>query len=170
MKNSSNLSWYTFGVAVFAALGTFLFGFDTGIVTTTIAHESWVDYMNTPSKGLTGAVVSAYIGGEALGGLLTMSIGDKLGRVRFMQLLCIIVTIGVVIQTAAVSIGMFIGGRAIAGIAVGGMYSTVPVYLSEISAPKVRGLIAGLAGLGISCGIMFSNWIGTRHHSPVCID
>ena len=36
---------YTLGLAVFAAIGTFFFGFDTGIATTTIAHDSWVDYM-----------------------------------------------------------------------------------------------------------------------------
>jgi hypothetical protein len=49
---------YTLGVAVFAAIGTFFFGFDTGIATTTIAHDSWVNYMNHPSDGLTGAVVA----------------------------------------------------------------------------------------------------------------
>jgi choline-glycine betaine transporter len=68
---------YTFGIALFAAIGTFLFGFDTGIATTSksnlltsaiielwlilinntaIAHQSWIDYMGHPSKGLTGAV------------------------------------------------------------------------------------------------------------------
>ncbi len=47
---------YTFGVALFASIGTFLFGFDTGIATTTIAHQSWIDYMKNPSNGLTGAV------------------------------------------------------------------------------------------------------------------
>ena len=40
------------------------------------------------------------------------------------------------------------------------MYSTVPIYLSEISPPNSRGLVAGLAGLGISCGVMTSNWVG----------
>lgn len=55
---------YTLGVAAFAAIGTFFFGFDTGIATTTIAHESWVDYMGNPSKGLTGSVVAVYIAGK----------------------------------------------------------------------------------------------------------
>ncbi|KAG4222583.1 hypothetical protein PC116_g28943 [Phytophthora cactorum] len=27
-------SWYSVGIALFAAMGTFLFGFDTGIATT----------------------------------------------------------------------------------------------------------------------------------------
>jgi hypothetical protein len=32
-----------------------------GIATTTIAHQSWIDYMNHPSKGLTGSVVAIYV-------------------------------------------------------------------------------------------------------------
>lgn len=60
---------YTLGVAFFAAIGTFLFGFDTGIATTTIAHKSWVDYMNHPSNGLTGAVVAVYVCGSQRSGI-----------------------------------------------------------------------------------------------------
>ena len=113
-------SWYTFGVALFAAIGTFLFGFDTGIATTTIAHKSWISYMHHPSNGLTGAVVSVYIAGEAVGALTQTFVGDKLGRIRFMQMMCIVVTIGTVIQTATTSsIGMFLAGRVLAGYAVG---------------------------------------------------
>ncbi|KAI8961432.1 putative MFS monosaccharide transporter [Daldinia sp. FL1419] len=153
-------SWYSLGIALFAAMGTFLFGFDTGIATTTIAHQSWIDYMHHPSNGLTGAVVAVYIAGEAIGALGQTFIGDKLGRIRFMQLLCIIVTIGTTIQTASVNIGMFLAGRAIAGMAVGAMVATVPIYLSEISAPNQRGLIGGISGCGISFGTMMSNWVG----------
>ena len=47
------------------------------------------------------------------------AIGDQLGRIRFMQLMCIIVTIGTSVQTGAVNIGMFLAGRFIAGFAVG---------------------------------------------------
>ncbi|CAK3909059.1 MFS monosaccharide transporter [Lecanosticta acicola] len=152
--------WYSFAVAVFAALGTFFFGFDTGIATTTIAHPSWIAYMNHPSHGLTGAVVAVYIAGEAVGALLQTLVGDKLGRIRFMQITCVIVTIGVTIQTAAVNMGMFLAGRVLAGIAVGGMVGTVPIYLSEISPPHRRGLIGGISGCGISFGTMVSNWVG----------
>ncbi|KAK8224255.1 putative MFS monosaccharide transporter [Phyllosticta paracitricarpa] len=152
--------WYTLGVAFFAAIGTFLFGFDTGIATTTIAHQSWIDYMNNPSDGLTGAVVAVYIAGEALGALTQTFIGDKLGRIRFMQLMCAVVTVGTAIQTAAVNIGMFLAGRVLAGYAVGGMVATVPIYLSEISDPQHRGLIGGISGCGISFGTMMSNWVG----------
>ncbi|KAF9885288.1 hypothetical protein FE257_013089 [Aspergillus nanangensis] len=152
--------WYAFGVALFAAIGTFLFGFDTGIATTTIAHQSWIDYMDNPSKGLTGAVVAVYIAGEAVGALTQTALGDKLGRLRFMGMMCIFVTIGTVIQTASINIGMFLAGRVVAGFAVGGMVATVPIYLSEISDPRHRGLIGGISGCGIAFGTMMSNWVG----------
>lgn len=116
--------------------------------------------MGHPSNGLTGAVVAVYIAGEAVGALGQTFIGDRLGRIRFMQLLCVIVTVGTAIQTASVNIGMFLAGRAIAGMAVGGMVATVPIYLSEISPPHQRGLIGGISGCGISFGTMMSNWVG----------
>ncbi|PIG80787.1 MFS monosaccharide transporter (Hxt8) [Aspergillus arachidicola] len=152
--------WYTLGVAFFAAIGTFLFGFDTGIATTTIAHQSWIDYMKNPSNGLTGAVVAVYIAGEAVGALTQTAIADKVGRLRFMEMMCVIVTIGTTIQTASVNIGMFLAGRVLAGYAVGGLVATVPIYLSEISDPRYRGLIGGISGCGISLGTMASNWVG----------
>jgi len=41
-----------------------------------------------------------------------------------------------------------------------GLIGTIPVYLSEISAPHHRGLIGGISGCGISFGTMMSNWVG----------
>lgn len=63
--------------------------------------------------------MAIYIAGEAVGALLQTAIGDQLGRIRFMQLMCIIVTIGTSVQTGAINIGMFLAGRFIAGFAVG---------------------------------------------------
>lgn len=42
-----------------------------------------------------------------------------MGRIRFMQMMCVVVTIGTAIQTGAVNIGMFLAGRVLAGFAVG---------------------------------------------------
>jgi hypothetical protein len=36
----------------------------------------------------------------------------------------------------------------------------VPIYLAEISAPQIRGLIGGLSGVGLSMGTMVSGWVG----------
>lgn len=64
-------------------------------------------------------MAAVYIAGEVVGAIMQVLIGDKLGRLRFMQMLCIIVTVGTAIQTASVNIGMFLAGRVVAGIAVG---------------------------------------------------
>lgn len=40
------------------------------------------------------------------------------------------------------------------------MVSTVPIYLTEISPPHQRGMIAGISGCGITFGTMMSNWVG----------
>ncbi|KAK6442372.1 hypothetical protein LTR95_001388 [Oleoguttula sp. CCFEE 5521] len=147
-------------VGITASIGTFLYGFDTGIATTTIAHPSWRAFMGNRSNGITGAVVSTYIAGEAIGACIQILIADRLGRKRFMQLCCILVTIGCVVQTAAQNIPMFLVGRILAGIAVGAISGTVSVYLSEISSTKTRGFIGGLGGVGLSSGTMTANWIG----------
>ncbi|EJP65405.1 MFS monosaccharide transporter (Hxt8) [Beauveria bassiana ARSEF 2860] len=124
---------------------------------------------NLPPYQLTMAkchkVVAVYIAGEALGALTQTIVGDRMGRIRFMQLLCVLVTIGTAIQTVAVHIAMFLVGRGLAGFAVGdsprsGMVSTVPIYLSEMAPPQQRGLIGGISGCGIALGTMASNWVG----------
>ena len=63
--------------------------------------------------------MATYIAGEAVGAIMQILIADKLGRIRFMQLQCLIVTVGTTIQTASVNVGMFLGGRILAGVAVG---------------------------------------------------
>ncbi|KAI0160433.1 putative MFS monosaccharide transporter [Xylariaceae sp. FL1272] len=196
-------SWYNVGIALSASLGTYLYvGLRYGnyhdesahnlspnstveVLTsdTAIAHQSWIDYMKHPSTAITGAVVAVYIAGEAVGSLLQILIADKLGRTRFMQFACVLVTIGVIIQTASINIGMLLAGRVIAGIAVGwqiyafcqarkrdelwlmcisyrALSATVPIYLSEIGTPKTRGLIGGLSGVGLAAGTLTANWVG----------
>ncbi len=60
-----------------------------------------------------------YIAGEAVGALTQTAVADRMGRIRFMQMMCVVVTIGTAIQTGAVNIGMFLAGRVLAGFAVG---------------------------------------------------
>ncbi|KAM3479611.1 hypothetical protein MY5147_001666 [Beauveria neobassiana] len=99
------------------------------------------------NNGECHKVVAVYIAGEALGALTQTIVGDCMGRIRFMQLLCILVTIGTAIQTVAVHIAMFLVGRGLAD-------------LSEMAPPQQRGLIGGISGCGIALGTMASNWVG----------
>ncbi|KIK54653.1 hypothetical protein GYMLUDRAFT_176904 [Collybiopsis luxurians FD-317 M1] len=153
---------YTVVLGLFAGFGEYLrfYSYDTGIITTSIAHESFINYMHNPNPAMTGAIVATFIAGEIIGAVLQMAIGDRLGRRRFMQVLCIIVTIGTVVQTAAVNYAMFLVGRILTGVALGGLNGTVPVYNSEIAPPEHRGVIGGLAGYMIGAGTCLANWVG----------
>ncbi|KDQ56456.1 hypothetical protein JAAARDRAFT_59315 [Jaapia argillacea MUCL 33604] len=151
---------YIVAVGLFAALGSFLFGYDTGIITTSIAHPSFKEYMGNPNNAATGAIVATYIAGEAVGAFIQIFLGDRLGRIHFMQLMCVVVTIGTIIQTAAQNYAMFLVGRITTGIAVGALVATVPIYNSEVSPPSSRGLIGGLSGIMISTGTAISNIVG----------
>lgn len=123
--------------------------------------------MGHPGTGLTGAVVSVFIAGEAVGSITQFILGDRLGRLGFLKFLCVMVTIGAAIQTGAVNMGMFLAGRAIAGVGIGGLVASVPLYLVEISAPSYRGFIGSISGCGMTFGIMVSNWVGFAcAHAP----
>jgi MFS family permease len=55
---------------------------------------------------------------------------------------------------------MLIAGRVVAGLAVGVLLSTVPVYNAEMAVPKHRGVVVGIFGVMVSFGVLCSNWVG----------
>ncbi|KAI5366035.1 putative major facilitator, sugar transporter, major facilitator superfamily [Septoria linicola] len=156
----TNNGFHILALASFVAIGTFLSGYDSGIVTTTIAKPSWLAYMDHPSPAWVGAVASLYYAGQAVGCLLQVLVADRLGRLRFLQLLTATAAFGPIIQLAATNMNIFIIGRAVAGLPTGALYTTTAIYLCEVAPAYNRGLIAGCSGLMMGAGIMISNWIG----------
>jgi MFS family permease len=59
-----------------------------------------------------------------------------------------------------VAIGMFLAGRFISGLGVGMMQVSVPIYQSELSPAKQRGLMVGGHGILIVCGYAMAAWTG----------
>ncbi|KEP55820.1 MFS monosaccharide transporter [Rhizoctonia solani 123E] len=151
---------YTVLCAIFVSVGSYLFGYDSGVMTTTIAQDSFKAYFNHPSQSIIGALVSTYIAGEAIGACFAAWSCDALGRRHTIAIAAATATVGTVIQTASVHIGMLICGRIVTGMAVGCMILTVPVYNSEISPPQHRGLLVGMSGQLIGVGSLVANWIG----------
>jgi len=87
--------------------------------------------------------VSTYSGGQGVGNLVGGYLGDKLGRKKTIWLAATLTFIGAVLQTAAVSITMFLVGRILAGFAVGLAYAISSIYNAEIAPPKIRGILVG---------------------------
>jgi len=148
--------------AIFAAIGSFLFGYDSGIIGSVISdsYTNFHDYFNHPDPNITGAVVSVFAGGAFFGALLAGQTADRLGRKRTIQMGAIVATVGCAIQTASVHIAMLIVGRFIAGVSIGILSMIVPVYQAEISPPHARGLLSGWTQLMIVWGFFVANWVG----------
>ncbi|KIJ52353.1 hypothetical protein M422DRAFT_776037 [Sphaerobolus stellatus SS14] len=146
--------------AFFAAIGSFLFGYDSGIISSILTYNHFNAYFNNPSKALTGAVVSTFTGGCFFGALGAGWASDRFGRKLTIQFGCIWALWGCSMQAGANNITTLLIGRIVAGVAIGILSMVVPLYNTEIAPPKIRGFVVGLAQQMIGFGFITANWVG----------
>lgn len=133
-----------------------------------MSQPHFIDYFEKPNDDVTGAIVSCFTGGAILGSLSIGYLGDMLGRKKSVFVGAVIATLGCVLQASAVTMGMLIAGRAIAGFAVGQLTATIPMYCAEIASSTYRGAMSGLLQWMLSWGFFAAQWIGfgcTHHDS-----
>ena len=88
---------------------------------------------------MVGLVTSVYDLGCCAGAIFALFVGEWLGRKRMLIIFTIIMTSGILVQTAAHSMTHLIWGRIIAGIGNGGNTSTAPVWHVETSVQSAKG-------------------------------
>ncbi|EEA19525.1 hypothetical protein TMatcc_009659 [Talaromyces marneffei ATCC 18224] len=158
---------YLFGVALFSTLGGLLFGYDQGVISGILTMQSFgarFPRIYTDSN-FEGWFVSTLLLAAWFGSLCNGPIGDRLGRKASMLIAVVIFTVGSAIQCSAQNIPMLFAGRAVAGFAIGQLTQIVPLFISEISVPEIRGSLVVLQQLSITIGILISFWIdyGTNY-------
>ncbi|KAJ5282004.1 hypothetical protein N7478_007376 [Penicillium angulare] len=146
--------------AVFLAIGGFLFGYDSGIITSTIGQPEFIKYFSNPNDNTTGGVVSAFQGGAILGTIVNVFTGDRLGRKRSVFFGACVSCFGCALQAGSKNMTMLIIGRFIAGIAVGMLTSIVPMYAGEMAESSTRGMMSGLLQWMLSWGYLIAQWLG----------
>ncbi|KFY22688.1 hypothetical protein V493_06402 [Pseudogymnoascus sp. VKM F-4281 (FW-2241)] len=157
--------FFNVSLAIFAATGSFLFGYDAGVMTDVIASPNFLRYFNTTkTSAIIGAINSTFNGGAVFGSLMGGFTMDRFGRKMTLQIGAIICLVGAILQAAAVNLAMILLGRILAGWAVGLLSMSVPVYQSECAHPKIRGLIVGMAQQMIGVGFIVSTWVGYGSH------
>ncbi|THZ20100.1 general substrate transporter [Aureobasidium pullulans] len=153
-------SIYQFLVGCFAAIGSFLFGYDLGVIAEVVASDSFkASFLQENADSRSGTVVALFTAGCFCGAFLA-SYTDPLGRRRTILLACCIFVVGGTIQTAGVIIAMLYVGRLIAGIGVGFLTMIIPIYQAELAHRKIRGKITSLQQLFNALGQIFATWIG----------
>ena len=146
------------------SLGSAVIGIDAGIIATTIAQPSFSDYMfpsgTSNVSSLLGAIISMGSAGSAVGSLLVGFLLEKLGRKWTLALSTLFTIVGSLFQTVANGVPLMIVSRLIAGIALGILTPTIPVYVSELAQPSERVRLIGIFGLILSIDFCVANWIG----------
>lgn len=141
---------YVILIAAAAALGGFLFGFDTAVINgAVLALKS---EFNTTSVGI-GLSVSLALVGSAVGAFFAGPLADRFGCVRCMFIAAILFTISAIGSGAPIGIADFIFWRILGGIGVGVASVIAPAYIAEVSPAEIRGRLGSLQQLAIVIGI-----------------
>ncbi|KPM41233.1 hypothetical protein AK830_g5281 [Neonectria ditissima] len=143
------------------------FGYDSGIISSTIALPHFKEYFDSPSDDIAGAIVSSFQGGAVLGTMINMAVADILGRKMTIFSGSVVSLLGSALQAGSTSMAMLIAGRFIGGMAVGMLTSTIPMYASELSMPKWRGALSGLLQWFLSWGFLVAQWLGYGWRFPL---
>lgn len=98
------------------------------------------------ANAIQGSINGLFFAGEIFGALLVMALCDKIGRKKTAAIACILVIIGGVLLAASVHIAMFLVARLITGVGAGAIVITIPIFQSEVSPPRARGLFVGQHG------------------------
>ena len=142
---------FVYVVAVVAALGGLLFGYDTGVISGALPYIEQ-DFQLTPFT--EGLVVSSLLIGAMIGAGLAGRLADALGRRRVVLAAAVIFAVGAIGAGAAPSVAVLVLFRIVLGIAVGAASVMVPLYLSEMAPTRMRGRLSSMFQLAITIGIL----------------
>ncbi|HTV04058.1 MAG TPA: sugar porter family MFS transporter [Acidobacteriaceae bacterium] len=147
------LNYYLAKGSLVGALGGFLFGFDTAVISGTTQQLGEVFHLSSFNLGLT---VSIAVIGAVIGAISSGELGQKIGprqALRIMAMLYLLSSIGCAFawNWPALVVFRFLGGLGIGGSSVLG-----PVYIAELAPAKWRGRLVGLFQINIVIGILLA--------------
>jgi sugar porter (SP) family MFS transporter len=167
-------AWPAIAIGGFVAFGGVLFGYDTGTISGILAMDYWRDTFSTgyrDSKGhldvspsQSSAIVSILSAGTFFGALGSAFLGDNIGRRWGLIASCMVFNLGVILQTIATSLPLFLAGRFFAGLGVGLLSAIVPLYQSETAPKWIRGAIVGAYQWAITIGLLVAAVVDNSTH------
>ncbi|KAK4205482.1 putative high-affinity glucose transporter [Triangularia verruculosa] len=150
----------TFLASLFLGIGGFLYGYDSGIITPSLALGSFVTYFDKPNAPLRGAIVSVYQAGAWLGSASVGITSDRLGRRKAIAFGCIWGVLGGALMAGAAHVAMLIIGRLLVGYAVGTITGVAPVFGAEIAKTHERARITAVNQMMVAWGFFVALWVG----------
>ncbi|MYT71860.1 sugar porter (SP) family MFS transporter [Streptomyces sp. PsTaAH-137] len=153
------------GIAVAAAVGGFLFGFDSSVINGAV--ESLTDQF-TLGSFMSGFVVSIALLGCAAGAWFAGRLADRFGRRAVMVVGAVLFVLSSVGTATAFNVPSLLVWRVVGGLGIGVASVIAPAYISEIAPAKGRGALGSLQQLAITIGqlvvlssnAVLSHWAG----------
>ncbi len=150
MKNTNNLLYVVF-LAVVAAIGGFLFGYDTAVVSGTVTAVSAQFNLDAMQQGW-------YVGCALLGSIIGVAsagwLSDKFGRKKIMILSALLFSVSALGCALSMSFSVLVVYRILGGIGIGIVSIVSPMYISEVAFSRFRGGLVALYQLAITLGFL----------------
>lgn len=149
---------YTILISLIVALGGFLLGFDSAVISGAVKGITVYFEM---TEWMLGFSVGCVVFGAMAGNLLAGPMSDRFGRKKILIIVAALFTISASWSALATGYTEFIIARIIGGIGIGGAILIAPIYIAEIAPPKLRGSLVSFNQLNIVIGISvayFSNY------------
>ncbi len=140
-------------IAVVAALGGFLFGYDSAVINGAV--EPVQRQFGVASGPLGFAVASALLGAAA-GAMGAGRIADRVGRLMVMKIAAVLFFVSAIGSGLSPNLEFLIFFRIVGGLGVGLASVIAPAYIAEIAPPSIRGRLGSLQQLAIVTGIFLS--------------
>ncbi|RYB01768.1 sugar porter family MFS transporter [Lichenibacterium ramalinae] len=144
-------------IALTAALGGLLFGYDTGVISGALLFLREAFHLSPTMLGVvTGIALAGAAGGASVAGLLA----DRFGRRPTLIGTAAVFVAGAVVSALAGDLAVLLAGRLLVGIGIGGASMLTPLYLAEIAPARERGALVSFNQLAVTFGILGSYLIG----------
>ena len=142
---------YILFLSAAAALGGFLFGYDTAVISGTISMVTAQFGLNVTLQGwYVGCALVGSIAGVSFAGMLS----DRFGRKISLSLAALFFTVSAAGCALSADITQLIVYRIIGGVGIGVASIISPMYISEIAVAKHRGRLVSLYQLAITIGFL----------------
>ena len=149
----SRINGRIIGICVAAALGGFLFGFDTAVINGAVDALSGEFVLNDALKGFS---VSSALIGCTVGAWFAGPVSNRMGRVPVMLIAAVMFMASALGSGLAFGVVDFIVWRVVGGLGVGAASVIAPAYIAEVSPASVRGRLGSLQQLAIVISIFVS--------------
>lgn len=150
MKSAVNFGYLIF-LSVVAALGGFLFGYDTAVISGTITQVAQLFQLDAMQQGwyvgcaLTGSIIGVFFAGM---------LSDRLGRKLTMIVSAVLFSVSALGCAFCADFVQLVAYRIIGGVGIGVVSIVSPLYISEIAIAEYRGRLVSLYQLAVTVGFL----------------